>query len=141
LAERDPRDGPVVARLLQQPSELLATIVLGNTVANAVVVAVGLGVTVWREGSVPLAAGGLIILILVGCEVLPKTLAVRSPETWSLRVARPMLWLQSISRPVQRFAQAVNNLLLQGLAKTVKPTTAATEEDYRELIEMAAQQG
>lgn len=142
LAERAPRDGAVVARLLQQPSELLATLVLGNTVANAVVVAVGLGVVVWRGGSIPLALAGLGVLILIGCEVLPKTLAVRAPEVWSLRVARPMLWLQSVFRPAQRLAQALNHLFLHRiLARTIKPQTAATEEDYRELLELAAQQG
>jgi CBS domain containing-hemolysin-like protein len=141
LAERAPEKGSLVSRLLQQPSELLATIVLGNTVANAAIVAVGLGITVWRGGSVSLAVGGLIIVILVGCEVLPKTLAVRAPETWALRLARPMLWLHNLARPVQRFAQALNNLLLKALARTVKPQTAATEEDYRELLELAAQQG
>jgi putative hemolysin len=142
LSERVPGKGGVVAQLLKQPSELLATIVLGNTVANAAIVAVGLGVAVWRDGSLPLAIGGLLVVILIGCEVLPKTLAVRSPETWSLRVALPMLWLQSISRPVQGFAQALNNLFLQGvLAKKVKPQSVATEEDYRELLELAAQQG
>jgi len=142
LAERSPGEGGVVARLLQQPSELLATIVLGNTVANAAVVAVGLGVAIWRDASIPLAVCGLVVLILVGCEVLPKTLAVRSPEEWSLRVARPMSWLQSISRPVHRFAQGVNSLFLHRvLARTFKPQTVASEEDYRELLELAAQQG
>ena len=142
LAERSPRKGSVVARLLQQPSELLATIVLGNTVANAVVVAVGLGLAVWHGDSILLAVVGLLVLLLVGCEVFPKTLAVRAPEHWSLRVARPMLALQSISRPAQRLAQALNNLFLRHLvARTIKPPPGSTEEDYRELLELAAQQG
>ncbi len=142
LAERAPARGSLVARLLQQPSELLATLVLGNTVANAAVVALGLGAAVWRDGSIPLSVTGLAILILVGCEVLPKTLAVRSPEEWSLRLARPLSWLQSVTRPVQRFARAVNTVfLMQFLAKAIKPQTTATEEDYRELLELAAQQG
>jgi putative hemolysin len=142
LAERAPEQGGMVSRLLKQPSELLATIVLGNTAANAALVALGLGVTVWRDGSIPLAVTGLLLLILVGCEVLPKTLAVRSPERWSLRVARPLGWMQSISRPVQRLATALNNLFLHGvLARTMKPQSAATEEDYRELLELATQQG
>jgi putative hemolysin len=142
LAERSPEQGTIILRLLKQPSELLATIVLGNTAANAAVVAVGLGVTVWRDGSVPLAVGGLLTLILIGCEVLPKTLAVRAPERWSLRVARPLSWIQSVSRPVQRFATALNNFFLQSfLARTVKPQSNATEEDYRELLDLATQQG
>jgi putative hemolysin len=98
-------------------------------------------VAVWRDASLALPVAGLLVVILIGCEVIPKTLAVRAPETWALRLARPMCWLQSVSRPVQRFAQALNNLLLSGLARTVKPQTAVTEEDYRELLELAAQQG
>jgi putative hemolysin len=142
LAERAPREGSVVARLLQQPSELLATIVLGNTAANAAVVALGLGVTVWRGGSIPLTVVALAALILIGCEVLPKTLAVRAPELWSLRVAQPMFWLQRLARPAQRLAQAINNLFLHRiLARTIKPQPLANEEDYRELLEVAAQQG
>lgn len=141
LAERSPVKGALVSRLLQKPSELLATIVLGNTVANAAVVAIGLGVAVWRDAPLALPVVGLLVVILIGCEVIPKTLAVRAPETWALRLARPMVWLQGISRPVQRFAQALNNLLLGGLARTLKPQTTVTEEDYRELLELAAQQG
>lgn len=142
LAERSPAEGGIVGRLLKQPSELLATIVLGNTVANSAVVAAALGMTVWRGDSIPIAVACVAALILIGCEVLPKTLAVRAPEVWSLRVARPMFWLQRIAGPAQRLAQAINTLLLHRiLARTIKPQSTATEEDYRELLEVAAQQG
>jgi putative hemolysin len=142
LAEKVPARGALVARLLQQPSELLATIVLGNTLANASIVAVGFGTALWRYGSTPLAITGLFVLILIGCEVLPKTLAVRDPEKWSLRVARPMFVLQRVSRPLQRFVQWLNNLLLQSiLARAMKPQPTTTEEDYRELLDLALQQG
>ncbi len=142
LAERSPRKGAVVAQLLKHPSELLATIVLGNTVANAVIVAVGLGVTVWMGGSIPLVLTGLVVLILIACEVLPKTLAVRAPDLWSMRIAQPMSWLQNIARPAQQLAQAFNHFFLHRVvARTIKPQTGVTEEDYRELLELAAQQG
>lgn len=142
LAEKVPVRGALVVRLLQQPSELLATIVLGNTVANSSIVAVGLGTALWRHGSTSLAITGLFVLILIGCEVLPKTLAVRDPEKWSLRVARPIFVLQRISRPLQRLVQWLNNLLLQSiLGRAVKPQPATTEEDYRELLDLALQQG
>jgi putative hemolysin len=142
LAEKFPKHGAIVARLLQQPSETLATIVLGNTLANASIVAVGLGTALWREGSIPLAVTGLFILILIGCEVLPKTLAVRDPEKWSLRVARPMLLLQGVSRPVHRLVQWINDTLVQRVfVRSIKPQPATNEEDYRELLDFAFQQG
>jgi len=142
LAERSPREGAIVARLLQKPSELLSILVLGNTVANAAVVAAGLGLAVWRNESVLITLAGLAALILIGCEVLPKTLAVRAPDLWSLRVARPMVWLQAVALPAQRLAQAINSLLLERiLVRAIKPQPLSTEDDYRELLELAAQQG
>src|ERR1700749_1829075 len=42
LAERSPNTGPLVARLLAEPQHLLATIVLGNTFANASLLAITL---------------------------------------------------------------------------------------------------
>ena len=45
--------------------------------------------------------GALAVTLLFG-EVLPKTLAVRAPELWSLRVAKPMAWLQTLSAPLRR---------------------------------------
>ena len=142
LAEQCPARGRVVVRLLQQPSELLATIVLANTLANAGIVLIGLGTALWRGGSVPLVVTGLFVLILIGCEVLPKTLAVRSPEKWSLRVAPTMLFLQSVTRPLQRFVQGLNRLVIERvLLRLVRPQPLTPDEEYRELLDLAFQQG
>ncbi|MGA8488779.1 MAG: CNNM domain-containing protein, partial [Terriglobales bacterium] len=42
LAERHPRAGAMVARLLEQPQDLLATMAFGNTFTNAAMLAVAL---------------------------------------------------------------------------------------------------
>ena len=42
LCEQSPHKGTMVLRLLEQPSELLATIALGNTIANSSIVALAL---------------------------------------------------------------------------------------------------
>ncbi len=42
LAERHPRAGKIVAQLLERPQDLLATLALGNTFANAAMLAVAL---------------------------------------------------------------------------------------------------
>jgi len=142
LAEKSPGTGTVLSRLLQQPSEVLATIVLGNTLANGSIVALGLGTTLWRHGSTSLALAGLFILVLIGCEILPKTLAVRDPQKWSLRVARPMFLLQRVSRPLHRLVHWLNELVLRDLlARSIRPAAGTTDDDYRELIDLAVQRG
>ena len=142
LAERAPGCGQQVMALLQAPQDLLATIVLGNTVANGGLLATAFWVAL-REGWPALPCfGGLVMLILIGGEVVPKTLAVRAPELWSLRVARPMLWMQKLSRPLREVAQGLSVLIIRSLiSKSVRPQPALTDEEYQELLEMAYQQG
>ena len=48
--------GKIVARLLEQPQDLLATLALGNTFANAAMLAVALRMVF--DGHWPLAADG-----------------------------------------------------------------------------------
>jgi CBS domain containing-hemolysin-like protein len=79
---------------------------------------------------------------LIGCEVLPKTLAVRTPEQWALRVARPLSLVLVISLPLCRIAQQLNTVILGWLRpRNLRTQTALTDADYQELIEMAFQQG
>ncbi len=142
LAERFPKQGGVVARLLQEPSELLATIVLGNTLANGLVVAFGLEEALFGEWPLAATIGGLLAVVLLGCEMLPKTLAVRAPELWALRVARPMAFLQGLMGPLHRVVQWFNNLMLQGvLSRAIRPQAVLTDEEYRELLDLAYQHG
>ncbi len=143
LAERSPGLGGSVAALLNEPQDLLATIVLGNTLANSALVAIALWMSLDVKGlHLGLTLVGTFLLILLGCEVVPKTLAVRMPEVWALRVARPMIFFVWLSRPLRQVAQRMNEALLRVvIPKSVVPQPALTESDYKELIELAFQQG
>lgn len=145
LVEQSPDAGKKVAQLLKEPQDLLATIVLGSTVANAGLVSTLLWVELAHGWPSNIAVAGLaavFLLILIGCEVLPKTLAVRAPEKWSLRLAGSMIALKAMTRPVREIAQHVNAAILRtAVPKSVQPKPALTDEEYHELIEMAYQQG
>jgi CBS domain containing-hemolysin-like protein len=142
LAERRPGVGTTVVKLLSNPQELLAAMVLGNTFATAAM----LGTAFWMaiHGRWPLTATllGLIALTLIGCEVWPKTLAVRRPEQWSMRVATPMAWLLQVFHPLSKVAQWVNTLVLgMVVPRSAQAPNPLNDADYRELLEMAYQQG
>jgi putative hemolysin len=142
LSEKHPIRGGLVARLLAEPQHLLATIVLGNTVANASVLAITLWVTPAGLWLLLVGLPALLVLILVGCEVIPKTLAVRAPEPWALRVARPMHWLLSATRPIRHVAQGIVSAILKAaVPASLKPRQVLSDEEYQELLELAYQQG
>jgi CBS domain containing-hemolysin-like protein len=134
--------GQIVSDLLRTPQDILATIVLGNSVANAGLVTMALwgafhhGWPLW--GSLL----GACVVILFGCEALPKTLAVRAPEFWAARCARPLRVLHRLSLPLRRLAQAlVTRVLHTAIPSGLKPIATDTDAEYRELLELAQQQG
>jgi len=142
LAAERPEAGGRVARLLTQPDDLLATLVLGNTLANAALLAVGLWLAFSGRWPLGWTVAGILLVTLIGGEVLPKTLAVRRPERWALRVARPLAALHRVARPFHQIAQRLNLALLRRLAPlAVRPPPAQTDAEYQELIELAYQQG
>jgi putative hemolysin len=142
LEERSPRPGKIISRLLATPQDLLATLVLGNSFANAGIVAVMLWVVVHHDWPMALVMTGVLVGVLFGGEVAPKTLAVRAPEAWSCRVAAPMLFLQNSSRPLRRIAQYLTNSILGAFVPaSLAPPAGLSDAEYQELLEMAYQQG
>ena len=141
LEARSPACGAIINRLLSKPQDLLATLGLGNTFANAGIVAVGFLLALRRDWSPPAVWVALLVLILFGGEVAPKALAVRAPELWALRVARFMFFLLKVSRPLRRVAQGLTNLGLGVFPNPPVPPAGLSDAEYQELLEMAYQQG
>ena len=141
LAEKHPRSGGVVSRLLEKPRDLLGAMVLGNTFAIAAMLGFALFMALSGRWPFWSTVIGLIIFILFFCEVLPKTLAVRAPERWALNVAQPLLLFEKITLPLRWLAQKINESILSLIPSSIKPQTTLTDEDYQELLELATQQG
>jgi len=142
LAERQGTGAKQVLALLQKPQDVLAAIVLGSTFANAGLVACvfWLLLDAKRPPLGPMVL--LFVVILFGCEVIPKTLGVRAPEFWSIQLAAPVHWLVQVTKPFREIAQEMNSSLLRlVIRKTSKPQVEISDEEYKELLEMAYQQG
>jgi CBS domain containing-hemolysin-like protein len=144
LIESGRRGSDRVARLLAHPSDVLAAIALGNTLSNALLVALTVGgVRSVDPGisGVGWAAMGLLLLLLT-CEVTPKALGVRSPETWALRVAEPLWFFVSLTRPVRKVAQTwVDGVVERLVPRSAKVPSGVSDDEYADLIELAHQQG
>ena len=141
LAGKNSRAGKIVAELLECPPDLFATLALGNTFANAAILAAALRMVFNAQWGLGLTMLALVAVVLVVGEVLPKTLAVRQPERWALRVAWPLLAFRKIAKPFYRAAQWTNAAILKQAAAHSAPPAAVTEAEYQELLELAWQQG
>ena len=141
LAEKHPRRGKFVAQLLARPEDLLATLALGNTFANAAMLAVALHLSFDTHWALALIVIMLAVVVLLGCEVFPKTLAVRRPERWALHVVWPLFVFEKISKPFYSVAQWMNSAILKMAARQSAASAKLTDAEYHELLDMAAAQG
>lgn len=144
LIESGRRGSERVGALLAQPADVIAAIALGNTLSNALLVALTVGGSLAIDhgiSGVGWAVLGLVMLLL-GCEVTPKALGVRSPETWAVRVAEPLWIFVSLTRPVRKVAQTcVDGLVERLVPRSAKVPSGVSDDEYADLIELAHQQG
>jgi CBS domain containing-hemolysin-like protein len=142
ITAHQPERGVFIRKLLAEPHDLLATMTFLNTVAHAAIIAMALAIS-WKLDQQHFIFVALLLAagLLLFCEVVPKTLAMRRPQSWAPRVARPLLWLVWFTRPVRFVAQWVNNQLLRLVPKSVKPMPELSDEEYSELIELGWQSG
>ena len=142
LSEESPRLRPFLQQLIEQPQDLLATIVLGNTAANAIIGGIATLMVLRSAWPASITFFTVGLLLLIGCEVIPKTIAGRLPERWALTLLEPTVAFQNVLRPIHLLAQRLNKGILKRLpSANLTPKTPATDEDYHELIELGAQFG
>lgn len=145
-------------RLRHNPERFLATVQVGITVISAFAGAFG-GATFSEDLEPMLAAvpgisawAPQLSLVIVVClisylsivlgELMPKSLALRSPERYALLIARPMLALAFIARPVVWFLTASSNLALKPFKDhTTFLEARLSSDELRQLVDEAAQAG
>lgn len=141
LAEQHPVKGGAIQQLLSSPEEVLARIAMGNTFANSIIIAIA--VTEFsKKFGIFLTMALSLFLILIICEVFPKTLGVRSPEKWALRISNLMVFFFKFSAPLHFLAGKLK-VLIKNSFKSLQiiQQQDLTDEEYRELIDLAFQQG
>lgn len=158
VLERKGVPGVALARTLsEEPQRFLPTVQVGITLVSVLTGVFGgariaAHVQEWlatipplREFSESLALALVVIvttyLTLVLGELVPKQLALRSPELMAIRAARPVLLVSRIAAPVvwllDRSSHAI--LALFGLHRV--PRHTVTEEELKALLAEGAQAG
>jgi len=97
----DPR-ASIVNRLLEIRERFIGAVLIGNNIVNIGVSAFMTSVLVALFGDQGVLYATLVmsILVIVFSEVLPKTLAITSPDAVSLTLARPMAFVVAVLGPL-----------------------------------------
>ncbi len=158
LVEEKRRGATAVAALRRQPERFLATIQVGITVIGASAGAFG-GASLAEDvaplfAAIPalaphaqalafvLVVGAISYLSLVLGELVPKSIALRSAEGYALLVARPLLALAWIARPIVWLLTKSSNLLLKPFGDSTNFSEARLSPgEIRQLVDEAATAG
>jgi putative hemolysin len=130
--------GRRAARLMEQPRDLLVTLLLGNLVVNLLFftlvprLAAGAG---WSP--LVAAAVALVAIVLFG-EIIPKTVGLHAPRPVARLVALPLSAVVRGLAPARRAATAIIEVILRGLGDAGKPEQGITTEALAEVLERSA---
>lgn len=158
LIEEGRQSAVAVQALRSPPERFLATVQVGITVVGATAAAFGgasiatriqpalAGVPVIGPHADDVALGLVIAVVsylsIVFGELVPKSLALRSAESYALLIARPMRTLAWLARPVVWLLTKSSNLVLRPLGdKTTFTEARLSAEELQLLIEEAAKTG
>jgi putative hemolysin len=143
--------------LLQDPNVFLSTVQIGITLVGVLAGAIGgatlsrqlattlAGIPVLQPYSPSLALGIVVVTITIFSmwlgELVPKRLALHSPERIARVVAGPMLFISKVFSPLVRLLSTSTNLVLRLMG--VKPSKAPpiTEEELQVLLDQGTQAG
>jgi putative hemolysin len=151
---RKDRRALAVKALRDTPERFLATVQIGMTTVGTAAAAFG-GARMEHELEPTMARFGLgagaslaVVIIfvtfleLVIGELVPKSLALRYSDRYSFFVARPLLWLSSIMRPLVWVLTLVSNLFLRFFGdRTTFSEARLSKDELQQLVEEAAKTG
>ena len=135
----------VAHHLLEDPGELLTTLLVGNTIADigASVLATSMAIRLIGRGHGEWVAFVTVtLLVLIVSEIAPKTLAARRADRMALWVAGPITAIGRLLGPLIRVLSVVATTLIRpfGAPITTRPPLV-TEEQLRFLVQVGEEEG
>jgi putative hemolysin len=145
LVEQKVRRALLIERLHRDPNAYLSTVLIVNTVAIIVAssAATLLALHLYHERVAEwLVSLVLSLVVLIACEITPKTLALQRAERVALRLAPLVAGATIVMRPVVYVLTAVTRLILRilgGKAEVRGPFV--TEEELKMLVTVGEEEG
>ena len=147
------KDGETVLKLLKNPNQLLATILIANNFINVGIIVISAFLTSiaisFPEGSNLEFVFQVIVitslLVLFG-EITPKVYANNNPISFSLKMSKPLVFLEKLFYPLsyilvtttsfidKRLAAKQTEISIEEISKALDITEHESKEDERRIL-------
>lgn len=144
LKEKHPKAGRSVSDLLNNPRQLIITILTGNDMINiaASVIATDIFMSRFPSHGHLAAVACMTTLTLVFAEIIPKTFAVIHNEKVATLASRPLTLFSKLILPLRYVFDATAEALVNILGFRINDAAATLmEEEFREMVDQSHQGG
>ena len=145
LAEEGDANAARINRLLQRPQVFLTTILVVSNVAviTGSTLATIIAVDLDFNGAEVISTALLSLIVLIFCEITPKSIAVQAPERWARWLVQPVQALMFVLRPliVTLIWITSGMVRLFGGSSAQYSTRFVTEDELRLLVEVGEEEG
>lgn len=137
------KGGELLERLLKKVNKVLATVLIGNNIANIAATAIATDITVKVfHGNILLVTVIMTVLILIFGEITPKTFAAQNAVKVALLLGRYIEVFTFILSPVIKILTIVTNIIIKLLGgKIVSGIPFVTEEEIKTLVKVGQEEG
>jgi len=138
LARKGNKRAKLVLKLLENPSKLITTILIGNNLVNiaAASISTSLAIKMFGNFGVGIATGIVTLITIIFGEVIPKNFAIRFSEKLALLQAPILYYLEILFSPFSYFLIKLTTLLFEKENKE-----KLTEEEIKLIIEYGEKEG
>jgi putative hemolysin len=141
-----------ITKLLKDPSNFLSTVLIGNEIVNICisVVAAALFYSLTKDAIsdryLPFCSMAVTVpVLLLACDIIPKTIAVKYPERIALFNAYPLYLFSVAIIPVRHVLNSFAKLFIGFFVKdpTKQPidSVAIDEELFRSMVDIGSREG
>jgi Mg2+/Co2+ transporter CorB len=143
LASEGSRRAGIARKLLEQKERLIGSLLLGNNLFNVLATTIAADLMIKLAGDAGVVYASLImtVLVVVFAEVLPKTHAIRHPESAALAAAPLVNFLVLVLSPITQLVQWLINTAFRLFGVRTQADLWSSVEALRGTIELHAEQG
>lgn len=144
MKEEGVKGAKLVGSLIDNPNNLLTSILVGNNVVNiaATSISTSLFMSLYGERGVPIATAVMTILVLIFGEITPKTIAANNTEKVALIVSKPIKAIIVFLKPVVWVFNIITWAIFKILGvqdKGIQPYI--TEEELKTMVNVSHEEG
>ena len=128
-------------KLLESYDKLLSSVLIGNTIVGVVIssLATMLCIDLFGIKGVAIASVTVTLIVLVFCEISPKTLAKEAPESTAMNTTPLLHFLMILFMPINFLTSVWKKFIVKLFP--AKADTAVTEEEFFTFVEEMRQEG